>query len=196
MTAATVDQDQTGLSPTTCVSYGASATACEGDASERIASPILFVGERRSPRAMAMGVDWTHGRLSAKTLHDALRAIGIDPSEQLYVNLFRDPPSPLQVEPKALEKLTLHCLGGRPVIALGKKVAAFLERFGIHHVALVHPAARGSIRRTENYQAHVAVMLSSANALVGGTINKPDCRARDERVAISGPDRKRVVKAS
>ena len=125
------------------------------------AGPILFVGERRSPRAMAMGVTWTHGRLSAKTLHEALRAIGLDPSQQLYVNLFRDsdPPSPLEVDPKALEGLTGHSLHGGSVIALGKRVSAYLKRLGIQHVALVHPAARGSIRRTENYQAHVATVL-------------------------------------
>src|SRR5216683_1665554 len=102
--------------------------------------PPLFVGERRSPRAMAMDVDLTHGRLSAKTLHEALRAIGLDPSEQLYVNLFRDPPAPLEVDPKALEELTRHSLHGGSVIALGKRVSAYLERLGIQHVALVHPA--------------------------------------------------------
>ena len=131
----------------------------DGASRRPILSPILFVGERRSARAMAMGVDWTHGRLSAKTLHEALRAIGLDPSQQLYVNLFRDPPSPLEVDPNALEGLTGHSLHGGSVIALGKRVSAYLERLGIQHVALVHPAARGSIRRTENYQAHVATVL-------------------------------------
>ena len=123
--------------------------------------PILFVGERRSPRAMAMGVTWTHGRLSAKTLHEALRAIGLDPSEQLYINLYRDPPSPLEVDPEALARLTGHSLHGGPVIALGKRVSGYLEHHGIQHVPLVHPAARGSIRRTENYQSHVAIMLGA-----------------------------------
>src|SRR5437870_4749868 len=68
-----------------------------------------------------MGVTWTHGRLSAKTLHEALRAIGLDPSEQLYINLYRDPPSPLEVDPEALARLTEHSLHGGPVIALGKR---------------------------------------------------------------------------
>jgi len=110
---------------------------------------------------MAMGVTWTHGRLSAKTLHEALRAIGLDPSEQLYINLYRDPPSPLEVDPEALARLTEHSLHGGPVIALGKRVSGYLEHHGILHVALVHPAARGSIRRTENYQSHVAIMLGA-----------------------------------
>jgi len=75
---------------------------------------------------MAMDVDWTHGHLSAKTLYEALRAIGLDPSERLYVNLFRHPPAPLEVDPKVVEELARHRLGGGPVIALGKKVAAYL----------------------------------------------------------------------
>ena len=37
---------------------------------------FIFVGERRSRRAIQMGVRWEHGRLCARTLHAALRAIG------------------------------------------------------------------------------------------------------------------------
>lgn len=35
---------------------------------------LVFVGERRSPAAIRMGVRWPDGRLAAKQLFDALRA--------------------------------------------------------------------------------------------------------------------------
>src|SRR6266568_3779791 len=64
---------RTGRESATGVSGGALVKAQRGGASRGpLLGPILFVGERRSPRAMAMGVTWTHGRLSAKTLHEAL----------------------------------------------------------------------------------------------------------------------------
>ena len=50
---------------------------------------FIFVGERRSRRARAMGVRWEDGHLAAKTLFDALRASGIDPVAQAYINPIR-----------------------------------------------------------------------------------------------------------
>jgi hypothetical protein len=37
-----------------------------------------------------MGVRWEDGRLAARTLHEALRAAGIEPHRQLYMNLYAD----------------------------------------------------------------------------------------------------------
>ena len=56
----------------------------------RLVSHLVFVGERRSRRARAMGVSWSDGRLAACTLHAALRACGIDPTTVTFVNLFQD----------------------------------------------------------------------------------------------------------
>ena len=51
---------------------------------------LVFVGEKRSNRAIAMGVTWEDGRLAAKVLHEALTAAGVDPARVRFVNLFRD----------------------------------------------------------------------------------------------------------
>jgi hypothetical protein len=37
-----------------------------------------------------MQVRWIDGRLAAKTRHDALRAIGINALNQLYLNVFQE----------------------------------------------------------------------------------------------------------
>ena len=50
----------------------------------------VFVGEKRSRRAIAMAVSWADGRLAGRTLHEALRAAALDPAEQLYLNAFVD----------------------------------------------------------------------------------------------------------
>jgi hypothetical protein len=119
---------------------------------------FVFVGERRSRRAIQMGVRWEHGRLCARTFHAALRAIGLDPEEQRYVNLYTD------AEPPAVDEAVLARLRALPedgieVVALGQIVHRALERTGVAHRRLIHPAARGAIRARAAYQAHVALVL-------------------------------------
>ena len=46
---------------------------------------FVFVGEKRSARAIRLGVRWEDGRLSGKTLFEALRAAGTDPAAHLYL---------------------------------------------------------------------------------------------------------------
>jgi hypothetical protein len=46
---------------------------------------VVFVGERRSARAIAMGVAWEDRRLAARTLHAALCAAGLDPARQCFL---------------------------------------------------------------------------------------------------------------
>ncbi|MGH2356306.1 MAG: hypothetical protein ACRDJN_32270, partial [Chloroflexota bacterium] len=49
----------------------------------------------------------------------------------------------------------------RPVIVgMGRLVQRVLAAAGIPHRALIHPAARGAIRQTACYRAHVAAVLS------------------------------------
>jgi hypothetical protein len=45
-------------------------------------------------------------------------------------------------------------------VALGRRVSSELARRDVDHVALVHPAARGRIRKRERYIAHVQERLS------------------------------------
>lgn len=106
---------------------------------------LLIVGEERSERAKQLGLTWRDGGLAAKPLFEALRASGVDPTEVEFTNWFE------RGGPAAVRKALA---AGRPVVALGKKVQGALEARRIVHVALVHPAARGKIRKREVYIAH------------------------------------------
>lgn len=109
----------------------------------------LFVGEERSELAIIMGVTWEDGRLAAKTLFDALRFCGLQPRQQKFCNLFE--------------------MGGREIVreyngtivAMGNKVSKELTKEGIKHLKIVHPAARGKIRKKEKYLEHVKSVLIS-----------------------------------
>lgn len=108
---------------------------------------FLFVGEQRSPRAIALGVKWQDGALAAKQLFDALRACGLDPHQQCFVNLF---------ERGGLSTIKRAQI---PIIAMGRKVQAELKSRRVSFSSMVHPAARGSIRKKELYSNHVREVL-------------------------------------
>jgi hypothetical protein len=122
----------------------------------------VFVGEQRSPRAQQLGVTWDHQALCSKTLHDALRACGVTGLLR-FVNI-RDDAGLLDVQ-------TLHWLArcdeqGATIIALGQKVQAVLRKQRVPFVAMIHPAARGTIRKRERYQQHVREVMALAGALL------------------------------
>lgn len=121
---------------------------------------FVFVGEQRSPTAIRRGWTWKDGRLAAKTLHEALRAAGIEPARQVYVNLWSDGG---ELNLDVVAELLVLDRARLTLVALGRRVADNLARFGVSHVEMVHPAARGSIRRSERYQAHVASVLGGAS---------------------------------
>ena len=121
---------------------------------------FVFVGERPSMRARQMRVTWQDGRLAAKPLHTALRACGISPEAQRYLNLFRTH-GPLTVKQTALRRLQRLVQAGLTIVALGRRVAQALDAAGIPHLRLVHPAARGPMRKTTRYCAHVRATLSA-----------------------------------
>ncbi len=127
-------------------------------------SQFVFVGERPARRARQMQVTWQDGRLAAKPLHTALRACGISPEAQCYLNLFRTY-GPLTVKQTALRHLRRVERAGRTIVALGRRVAQALDAAGIPHLHLVHPAARGHIRKTARYGAHVRATLSAVLGL-------------------------------
>jgi hypothetical protein len=129
---------------------------------------LIFVGECRSLTAQRKGWTWADGRLAAKPLFEALSAMGVDPGAHQFVNLWLD------VTPPMIDDRTVRMLRarreeadrgepwGRMIVALGKRVSEELARRGVDHVALVHPAARGAIRKRERYIAHVAEKLGPA----------------------------------
>ena len=126
---------------------------------------FLFVGERQSLQAARIGATWENGGLAAKQLHDALRALNIDPQQQRYINLWTVPgigPTDEPVSPLALWEIEQAVAAGYTVIGMGQLVSRALTRHGITHLLLIHPAARGAIRKKERYAAHVGSVLGGA----------------------------------
>lgn len=120
---------------------------------------FVFVGERRSNRAKQMGVKWGDNALCSKTLCDALRFSGIDPATQIFLNLFRDGQLGLIVNPRSLRHIKNNVKRGSIIVGMGRNVQRVLDAAGIQHLKLIHPAARGSIRRTQLYKMHVLNVL-------------------------------------
>jgi hypothetical protein len=123
---------------------------------------FLFVGERPSHQAVKLGATWENGKLAAKQLHDALRALNIDPKEQLYCNLWTTPgvgPIAESVEPAALTYIVEQHAQGCIVVGMGAMVCWELQQHSIPHLQMIHPAARGAIRKKERYAAHVGSVL-------------------------------------
>lgn len=116
---------------------------------------VLFVGETRSPTAKRKGWTWKDGRLAAKPLFEALQAMGVDPLAHEFVNLWTDGGVMLGSVISRIRRAAI-------VVALGQRVSRELRQLSIEHVALVHPAARGAIRKRERYHAHVAARLGAA----------------------------------
>lgn len=117
---------------------------------------LLFVGERRSECARQNGWHWEDGRLAAKQLFDALSEIGINPSECKFQNL---------LEGSGRSTVVKYAVGGAKIIALGRKVDSKLTKLGIPHVYMVHPAARGEIRKKQRYTEHVKQVSIAAGLL-------------------------------
>jgi hypothetical protein len=126
---------------------------------------FVFVGERPSATASNRGWTWKHGRLAAKTLHDALTHIGIDPARQKYINLFGDRCERDAEGDEINHRLSLiRRMKGRGyvVVGMGKRVCRRLSEAGVAHLALIHPAARGRLRRRELYDAHARETLKGS----------------------------------
>jgi len=117
---------------------------------------FVFVGERRSVTAIEKNWTWHDGRLAAVPLFEALRALDIDPTAQTFVNLWTDPPGEPELDLAVVDFLRRT---DQTVCALGARVARQLARSDVAHIALVHPAARGRIRKRSRYLAHVNAKL-------------------------------------
>jgi hypothetical protein len=141
------------------------SAACSGvETAVAIARKVtfVFVGERPSRRAEQLGATWQNGRLAGKTLREALLAVGIEPTAQVYLNLW-DGPEP-HAGDEAHEAMSIAILrryvkADHIVIGMGAIVCRTLIQHGIPHRRLTHPAARGAIRARDIYQAHVRAVL-------------------------------------
>jgi hypothetical protein len=94
---------------------------------------------------------WQDGRLAAKQLFDALEACGINPKRCIFGNWF---------ERNGRRAAIQHAKHGGTILAMGRRVSSELTRLDIPHIYLVHPAARGTIRKKERYVAHVKQTLA------------------------------------
>jgi hypothetical protein len=112
---------------------------------------FVFVGEKPSERALKIGATWENGKLAGKTLKDALVALGFDPAEQMYLNLFNEDMS-VNLGYSNIA-FAMQFVENWTVVAMGKRVDRELTALDIKHISIVHPAARGKIRKTEAYQA-------------------------------------------
>lgn len=131
---------------------------------ERKRGLFLFVGERPSDRAVRMGVTWSDGALAGATLFDALRSLGIDPSQQRYRNLYTSPvrgaTTDSDDEKEAVGEIRRELEQGLTVVGMGRIVQQVLTREGIPHLRLRHPAARGRERLRTRYHAHARAVLT------------------------------------
>ena len=116
---------------------------------------LLFVGENRSPSAIRMNVTWKDKRLAAKQLFDAFEMNGIDDSEFEFTNV-KEPEDFLDQIEKAITDQV-------PIIGMGRIVQQILNNMNIEHTPMVHPAARGLIRKKERYAEHVNEVLKEVN---------------------------------
>lgn len=131
----------------------------------REATQFLFIGEKPSQKAVEIGATWYTGQLAGKTLREALEAAGIEPEAQEYINLFGDTPEAdegLTAEAEGrIERMLEYKRRGFELVGMGQKVSRVLKARGVEHRVLVHPAARGAIRKRERYQAHVREVLAA-----------------------------------
>ena len=125
---------------------------------------FIFVGENRSRTAIEKGYSWNECQksnkpvLSAIRLFDAFNYCGLNPNEQIILNLWNDNG---ELNSVVLERLNGYVGEGEIIIGMGKKVQAILDKFCIPHRKLIHPAARGKIARRTLYREHFSEIVLS-----------------------------------
>lgn len=143
----------------------------------------LFVGERPSPLAASRAWTWEDGRVCARTLLDALADAGIAREACRFLNLWSSPGLGPTDEPAQLAPIVAASRSGATVVALGRLVQRELARAGVPHRSLIHPAARGAIRRRAVYHAHVRAVLQHHDA---GAMGRPASADADSEPRRTG----------
>jgi hypothetical protein len=107
-------------------------------------------------------VTWQDGRLAAGTLREAPQAANIALEDCIFVSVFHGDDErdrePCGNVPAVVRSLAA---GGATVVGLSRAVPRILQRVGVAHVPLTHPAARGAIRARATSQLHVRACLSA-----------------------------------
>jgi hypothetical protein len=118
---------------------------------------FLCVGERRSVTAIRRGWTWADGHLAARTLRQAMHGLGLSYGYHYVCTNILDDDGVWSTH--TMNSIADMEAKGWKIVALGKEAARYLSAYEITHVTLVHPAARGAIRKRERYDAHVAAIL-------------------------------------
>jgi bifunctional DNA-binding transcriptional regulator/antitoxin component of YhaV-PrlF toxin-antitoxin module len=138
----------------------------------------LFVGEKRSELAIKMNVSWVDGRLSAKQLFDALDACGIPRKKCNFLNWWPDRVPHARTFSEVCPRQHIRQInnynreGGWgsgdivQIVAMGSKVQKAMSKEGIDFIPIVHPAARGTIRKKENYAEHIRQQLIEKQGII------------------------------
>lgn len=123
---------------------------------------FIFVGENRSKTAVEKGWSWQNCQvtgephLSAIPLWKALKGIDLNPSHQTFFNLWDENWKINKYVPEILKEMSEDW----EIVAMGQKVHKELEKIGVEHKTIIHPAARGKNRRTDLYNSHIKKILS------------------------------------
>jgi len=112
---------------------------------------ILFVGEKRSPRARQLGLTWKDGGLCAKHLFTAMERSNLEVSNCHFKNVFREILAEDIINKTAVREIKRF---DGIVVAMGRKVERVLKNNDIDHSFIYHPATRGKVRNIDKYCNH------------------------------------------
>lgn len=115
---------------------------------------IYFIGEKRSGQAIRNNWHWDDNVSTARYLLDCLKEIGIKQKDIIFRNLWWDD-GILNYEVAVELKGT-----DIPIIGMGSIVCDKLDSLDIEHYSIIHPAARGKIRKKELYTEHLRSKLA------------------------------------
>ena len=122
---------------------------------------LLFVGER--PSLTAQIRQWKCGdfHLSSKTLLEALTVCQFPRERADFVNIYNVKG---EIDKNAVEYIRNRSLSSI-VVGMGKLAQKALAHHQIGHIEMIHPAARGRIRKRELYQEHVREVIEAAQEM-------------------------------
>lgn len=127
---------------------------------------FIFVGLRPSISAWKFSRQWSDGAYAGKQLKDALEQLGFFFDEMVFINLYTLPQEKASIQTdaddlaEAIRKLKRSVLYWT-IVGMGKEVQKVLDSFTIEHLKLIHPAARGKIRKKYRYLKHCKEVLKS-----------------------------------
>jgi len=123
---------------------------------------ILFVGEEPSKTAIEKAWKWGDDHLCSKTLLEALDAAEFPRDQANFENIFHEG----VVNKENIRRVRVRAMK-KPVVAMGRKVQDALNSHGVPHIPMIHPAARGEIRKKESYQSHVKEIITQVKEKYG-----------------------------